>query len=164
MRRPVLAAVTALVVLPGVGGCQPRADASRPVHCSVIGASPDRDDRTAPRHIVAAAHFWCDSPGADEMTLTVSLQRQTGAKWTAVTSKTFTGRGVETTRPKTVSYREWTVSVPCAAGDFRTVVTGSSVSLKVTKTYDYTGPRTHDPCQPTIFSAPLSAPIMTYRS
>jgi hypothetical protein len=130
----------------------------------VIGASPDRDDSKAPRRIVASAHFWCDSPGAEEITLTVALQRRKGTEWAAVASQTFTGRGVETTRPKTVSYREWTVSVPCATGDFRTVVTGSSVSLKVTKDYDYTSPRTHDPCQPTIFSAPLPRAIMELES
>jgi hypothetical protein len=151
--RPLVTLAVALLVLVGVGACRPNTATSHPAYCSVIGGSPDRDAIKSPEHIVASAHFWCDDPGAEKLTLTVRLQKQNSkGAWVDAVHRTFTGRGAETTRPKTASYREWTVSIPCADGDFRTVVTGSSLSRKVTKTYDYTGPTAHDPCQATIFA------------
>ena len=151
--RPVIAVAVALFTLIGLGACGPNASSTRPVHCSITGDPPERDSLTAPKRIVASVRFWCDDPGSDKLTLTVRLQKQNSkGTWVDQTKRTFTGKRGQTTRPEEERYHVWSVSIPCAEGNFRTVVGGSYTSRKVTRTYKSIGVRSNDPCQPTIFS------------
>jgi hypothetical protein len=150
--RPVALCAIALLVIVGASGCGPRASATRPVHCAIIGDPPERDNSQAPKKIVAGVRFWCDDPGSQKLTLTVRLQKQNPkGTWVDVMKKTYTAKGDQTTRPEE-RYHTRTVSIPCTDGNFRTVVVGSNVSRNVTKAYESIGARANDPCQPSIFT------------
>lgn len=152
--RPVVTLLVAVAVLVAGTACGPNASSTRPVHCAVIGDPPERDNTEAPKRIVASVRFWCDPPGSDKLTVTLRLQKQNSkGAWYDVSRKSFSAKRGATTRPEDADtrYRTWSVSIPCADGDYRTVLAGANVSRNVTKTYESTGAPANNPCQPTIF-------------
>lgn len=151
-----LAALAVVVTVAGaLAGCQPRTvtDTSRSVYCEVIADAPARDNDDAPKQVIAKTRFRCDEPGADSMSLTMRLQHQNVAgDWVDLAKTSFTASGAETVHTKDEAFRSRQVAAACTAGAFRTRVTGSSRSRGKTKEYDITGPRSFDPCRPSIFS------------
>jgi hypothetical protein len=152
--RPITAMLAAFVLLLGVGGCKPRTvtDTSRRLYCQVVPDAPDRDNGDAPQRIVGKVRYYCDPPGVDQLILTLRLQRQSGKTWVDVAKTVVTAKGGQTLPPHREIYNVRQVSVPCATGTFRTLVTGTSSARGFTDDYSLTGPRNTDPCRPGIFA------------
>src|SRR5215470_968451 len=136
-----------------LAGCQPATvtDTSRSIYCEVAADAPVRDSGGKPTKVVATTRFRCDRPGASRMTLTMRLQHQNSAgAWVDVNSTTFTAKGADTL-PDTDAFRSRQISAACTDGVFRTRVTGSSTARGITRKYDVTGPRSFEPCRPSLF-------------
>ena len=142
-----LIAVAGCVALLGVSACDPRTEDNphRLIFCQVIADTPEHDDDS--ESIVATARFWCDKPGADELTLTVVLQEEDDGEFVDIAAEEFTLSGEETIRTEEERYRTRSVFVPCEKGTFRTLVSGASVARGREASYDQTGARTVDPCR-----------------
>jgi hypothetical protein len=144
----------ALLAVAAVAGCQPATvtDTSRSIYCEVAADAPVRDNAEKPTKVVATTRYRCDQPGASTMTLTMRLQHQnSGGAWVDLNSTTFTAKGADTV-PVEDAFRTRQISAGCTDGAFRTRVTGSSTARGVTKSYDITGPRSFEPCRPSMFS------------
>jgi hypothetical protein len=135
-------------------GCQPATvtDISRSIYCEVAADAPVRDNGDNPTKVVATTRYRCEQPGASTLTLTMRLQHQNSAgTWVDLNSTTFTARGTETV-PVEDAFRTHQISAACTDGAFRNRVTGSSTARGVTRSYDVTGPRSFEPCRPSMFS------------
>lgn len=156
-RLTLTAAGLALAVLVGpVAGCDPTsggsASPSRPpraVYCTVM-ADVIRHESVGKNgvgdHIVAPAHFRCDRPGLDSLTLTVALQQRVNGQWVTVVSQQFTASGADTTRDRSEANRVRQVIAPCAKGVYRSQLDGVGMSHGVKTKYSMHGPPSTDPC------------------
>jgi hypothetical protein len=132
----------------GSTGANPSGRPARPVYCTVL-ADPVRHESIgngAGDHIVAPAHFRCDSPGLDSLVLTVALQQKVNDQWVTVVSQQFTASGAGTTRARTEAERVRQVVAPCAKGTYRTFLDGVALSHTVATKYSMHGPSTNNPC------------------
>jgi hypothetical protein len=147
----------ALVVFTGAflaAGCQPTTvtDTSRTVYCEVAADAPVRDNAEKPTKVVATTRFRCDQPGATTLTLTTRLQHENSAgAWIDLNSTTFTAKGKDTV-PSDSAFESRQLTAACTDGAFRNRVTGSSTARGMIKKYDVTGPRSFEPCRPSLFS------------
>lgn len=142
-------AVPAVLILLAMTACQPMtAGAGTPVHCSVIVDRPGPDNPAHPGHVVSDVRYWCENPGADRLSLTVHLQRQTShGGWVDVAATSFTARRGETVRTAETRYRTRTVSIRCAGGTYRTTVVGAASGASTFAAhYDLIGSSVTDPC------------------
>jgi hypothetical protein len=120
------------------------------VYCTLIAESPRRD--TSGDRIAASGRFRCDRPGADQLGILVTLQRQgADGKWVNVTNGRFTAAGADTTRDRAEDQRSRTVTAPCTDGNYRTVVDGETASRDedgaiVRKTFHNETRGTRNPC------------------
>ncbi len=145
--------VSAALTFFSTAACQPMAArAGEPIHCNVMLDPPTRDDPQAPKRIVSQVRFWCEDPGADKLALTLRMQKQDAkGNWVDVAKTSFTATGNQTVRTDDLRYRNRTVSIRCAGGNYRTSVTGSSSGKStMDTTYDLTGARSADPCTPSL--------------
>ena len=137
-----------------LAGCQPTTvtDTSRSIYCEVAADAPVRDNADNPTKVIATTRFRCDQPGASTMTLTMRLQHQNSAgAWVDLNANTFTAKGKDTV-PSQEAFVSRQISAACTDGAFRTRVTGSSTARGATRKYDVTGPRSFEPCRPSLFS------------
>lgn len=131
-----------------LGGSVPKLLALVPkggVYCSALANAVRAD--AAGKQVLASGRFRCDRPGPDSLTMTVSLQkRAANGQWATVATQTFTAAGAATTRDASDATRTRQVTAGCAAGAYRAVVSGTSVSQKKSRTYTMTSPTATDPC------------------
>jgi hypothetical protein len=114
--------------------------------------APGRDNDDRPTKVIGKVRFRCDAPGASNLHLTVSVQRQnSGGTWVNLAQLTFTARGADTIRAGT-GFQSRQVAAACSQGAFRTFVSGTSTARGSTKTYERAGPRSFDPCRPGLFA------------
>jgi len=97
-------------------------------------------------HIVAPAHFRCDKPGPDSLTITVGLQQQINGQWVTLVSQQFTAGGTDTTRARSEASRVRRVVAPCTDGIFRTNLEGVGVTGGASKAYSTHGLAITNPC------------------
>jgi hypothetical protein len=115
------------------------------VYCTVLANAVKAD--SAGKRVLAGGRFRCDRPGPDSLTMTVSLQKRgANGAWATVASQRFGSSGAATTRDVNDAARTRELAVNCAPGTYRTVINGSSVSEKKTRTYAMTSPSANDPC------------------
>jgi hypothetical protein len=121
----------------------------RPVYCTVM-ADAIRHESVGKNgvgdHLVAPAHFRCDKPGLDTLTLTVALQQRTNGQWVTVVSKPFTASGADTTRDRSEASRARQVIAPCAKGVYRSQIDGTGISHGARTRYTMHGPAATNPC------------------
>ncbi len=122
----------------------------RPVYCTIMADGPIRNADKA-TSIVARTRFRCDNPGADVLTLAVTIERRAGSTWAAAKSETFAVRGADT-HARFLKYRSRQLTVACGPGQFRTTVAWTKMSRGRTSTGTVRGGPTKDPCAPRIFS------------
>jgi hypothetical protein len=147
VRSPLTALVLAVLAVP-LAACNPVAGTTGAlVHCAVAQDQPTSPDS---KTIVSTVRYWCDDPGADALSLTLNLQRETSSGgWSNVSSTSFTVSGAKTLRPPDTRYQFRTVAARCSAGTFRTTVTGSSSGAGTFHTtYDLESNSVTDPCAP----------------
>src|SRR5262245_2998534 len=101
MRRAIALAAVLLCASTALSACRVNdafnsaLSSSKFVYCTIMADAPDRSGS----RIKAPAHFVCDDPGADAITLTVNLQKRgAGGTWTTIASQTFVVHGADTTR------------------------------------------------------------------
>jgi hypothetical protein len=123
----------------------------RPVHCTIIADVPRRDDANPPKSIVSRVRFRCDRPGAETLTLTLRLERQSGTAWRTVRSQSFTFKG-EQSHAEFFKYRNRQLTVGCSAGRFRTTVVWSRSSRGASRKGTAQSIGVLDPCAPRLFS------------
>jgi hypothetical protein len=132
----------------GSGGSVPKLSALVPkgaVYCTVLANAVHADG--AGKQVLGSGRFRCDRPGPDSLAMTVSLQkRDAGGRWTTVATQKFTASGTATTRDASDAARTREITASCAPGAYRTVVSGTSVSQKKSRTYTMTSPTANDPC------------------
>jgi hypothetical protein len=147
-------ALLAFVVLFGLAGCDPgTSSATRRVGCQVTVDDPVRDNDQSPTRVITRVRYWCDHPGADLLSITLRLQKINKAgHWVNMRTRHFTVRRGQTVRPAAGRSRTVQVSLSCAPGVYRAVVTGRSVAGSRVKTYDITTGRAFDPCRPGLFA------------
>lgn len=126
-------------------GCEPRDTESGPVVCTVIADSPKRADDG--ERMYGQVRFRCESPGAEVLTLKVTLEKRDGASWRAVSSKTFTVKGKQT-YASGLKYQSRQIETDCATGSFRNVVDWSRTSKKDTRGDNLVSGSMKDPCKP----------------
>jgi hypothetical protein len=112
------------------------------VYCTIIADPPIKDNG----RIDASGRYRCDGEGADSIKLTVTLQRHVGNDWKTVSSKTWTIKGVNTTRTRTETTRTRTVQIRCAAEEYRTTVHAIERSRGLSKTIDFSSRGVTKPC------------------
>jgi hypothetical protein len=113
--------------------------------------APKRDEANPPKSIVSRVRFRCDRPGAETLTLTLRLERQTDGVWRSVRAQSFTLKG-EQNHAEFFKYRNRQFNAGCAAGRFRTTVEWSRSSRGANRTGTAHSPGVTDPCAPRIFS------------
>ncbi len=154
--NPFAGAATALVALLGLSACQPAtvSDTTRRLSCQVLVDAPERDNDAAPKKIVTRVRYYCDPPGMDRLALTLRLQRQNArGGWSTVATTAVNAKKAQTTPPDKGFYRVRELAVRCSDGVFRAQVVGSSKGRGVNASYDSIGPRTFDPCKPSLFAS-----------
>ena len=115
------------------------------VYCTVLANAVRAD--SAGKQVVGGTRFRCDRPGPDSLSVTVSLQkRAANGAWATVASQQFTAAGAATTRDASDGARTREITTACAPGAYRTVISGSSVSQKITRKYAMNSPAATDPC------------------
>jgi hypothetical protein len=146
--RSTITAGLAILLLATFGGCEPRTqNAQRRIYCTVMADPPTWDSREHPKRIVGQVRYWCDKPGPARLSLTVRLQkRDAKGAWADVAKTAFVTSGTATTRTDDLRYRIRTVTAPCATGEFRTLVVGTSLARGITTPYDVSG-ETSNPCR-----------------
>lgn len=113
------------------------------VYCVLMADPPS----VSGQHILGNGHYRCDYPGADQVTMTVSLQRQdANGKWVSVASQTFTATKGDTTRDRTEGTRSKSVSIACATGKFRSAIHAVEKSKGKSQTVDDTSAWAPNPC------------------
>jgi len=148
LRNTVIAffLILAAVVITKTGGdgatARTPTGTSRTVLCSVL---PQRVTK-ADNRIIAAGRFQCDAPGPDGLTFTVHLQRNDNGQWTTLSGQAFVANGQSTTLDRSAAERTKQVSVPCAAGTYRTWVEGSVYDNGVTRKLSRSGGERRNPC------------------
>ncbi len=140
----VLTALTVLTIT--TAGCEPHSTQSTgPVHCHVMADTPKRvaeGDK-----IVGTVRFRCETPGAEELTLKVKLEKRDGEQWRSASSQNYTFKGKDTYAAP-LKYQSRTLEIGCATGTFRTVVDWSRTSKKDTKGDNLISGSMRDPCKP----------------
>ena len=132
----------------GGGSRQPTTSTSRTVStttvaCSAIALAPTK----ASTNVVADGRFLCDRPGADSLSMTVTLQKQASATdWVTVSTASFHGVGAETTSAASNASRTHGVQTACTSGTFRTSVEMASVSRGGPKSTKSTSSPVTNPC------------------
>jgi len=113
------------------------------VYCTIMADPPT----VSGQRINGTGHYRCDYPGADSVTMTVSLQKQNASgKWVAVSSHTYSATKGNTTRDRTEGTRTKSVSVPCGTGKFRSAIHAVEESKGKSQTYDDTSSWVPNPC------------------
>lgn len=116
---------------------------TRTVACSVQAESPAKSST----NLVGNGRFICDQPGADAVSMTVTVQKQASATtWVAVSSAAFHAGGAATSSAASNASRTHGATAACAAGTFRTVVDLSSTSAGGTKAASTASGAVTNPC------------------
>ncbi|GHJ50023.1 hypothetical protein Cs7R123_73650 [Catellatospora sp. TT07R-123] len=151
MRKAIAPLLLVLVTALGAG-CEPRgnddASATKPVHCTVVVDGPKKNEETG--KVSGQVRYRCATPGAENLTLKIRIERRDGDKWSAVASKTYTLKGKQTYAPE-LKYEAKDVTISCRDGSFRTVVDWSRTSRKDTEGDNLISGAVRDPCKPKIF-------------
>src|SRR5262245_1149218 len=144
------AAVLAFVVLFGLAGCDPgTGNGTRRVACQVTVDDPVRDNDQSPQRILTRVRYWCARPGADRLSIPLRVQLVTHrGNCMAVATRSVPVRRGQTIRRDAAHSRTVQISVPCAPGVYRALVTGRSVAGRRTKNYKIATGRAFDPCRP----------------
>ena len=147
-------ALLAFVMLFGLAGCDPgTGNGTRRLACQVTVDDPVRDNDQSPQRVITRVRYWCDRPGADRLSITLRLQRVNHlGNWSTVATRSFTVRRGQTIRHDAAHSRTVQISVPCAPGVYRALVTGRSVAGGRTKNYKIATGRAFDPCRPGMFA------------
>ena len=117
---------------------------SKFIYCTIMADAPDE----SAGKIKAPAHFVCDDPGPDAITLTVTLQKRgAGDTWTAIASQTFVVHASDTTRARTQGTRTRSVTAACSSGSFRTTVHAVEQAKGLTHAYDPSSITVPNPCR-----------------
>jgi hypothetical protein len=143
----VIGIAVLVITLSTLTGCRlDQVDTNLPgekmVYCTIIADPPIKDDG----HIDASGRYRCDGDGADSIKMTVSIQRHIGDHWKSVSSKTWTIKGINTSRSRTETTRTRTVQIGCASNEYRTTVHGVERSRGLSKTFDYSSVGVTKPC------------------
>ena len=113
------------------------------VACSALAQNPAKSST----NLVGNGRYLCDPPGADSVSMTVTLQKQASATdWVTVSTAVFHAGGAETSSSRSTASRTHGVTAACAAGTFRTVVEMSSTSGGGTKSATTTSGAAKNPC------------------
>jgi hypothetical protein len=116
---------------------------SKAVACSSTAREPAKSGT----NLVANGQFLCDSPGADNLWMTVTLQHKASdTDWVAVATSGFHEVGAGTTSSASTASRTRGVQGACGAGTYRTVVETARISRGNTKTYKSTSGAVTNPC------------------
>jgi hypothetical protein len=117
------------------------------VGCTVVADTPAATEKLD--KIIGKVRFRCDSPGAENLTLKIRVERNTGDQWHSARSQTFSVKGADTLAPG-LKYQSREVQLGCGTGSFRTVVDWSRVSRGDTKGDNLISGSMPQPCQPLI--------------
>lgn len=143
----VIGIAVLLLTLTALSGCRlDQVDTTLPgeklVYCSIVGDPPIKDHG----RIDASGHYTCDGKGAESIKLTVTIERHVGDKWKAVAHKTWTIKGVNTSRNRTRTTRTRTLQIKCADHEYRTKVHAVERSRGLSKTIDLHSRGVDKPC------------------
>ena len=149
-RRPVALVIVLLCAAAGLSACRVNdafdsaLSSSKFVYCTIMADAPDE----SAGKIKAPAHFVCDDPGPDVITLTVSLQKRgTGGTWATIAAQTFVVHASDTTRARTQATRTRSVTAACSSGSFRTTVRAVEQAKGLTHAYDPSSIMVPNPCR-----------------
>ena len=145
--KRLASALIALVSVTFLAGCKVEAIDTLTnknfVYCTMMADPPTVHSN----RINGTGHYRCDYPGADSVTMTVSLQKQDAhGKWVNVASHTFSATGNNTTRDRSESTRSHSVTVACGTGKFRSSVHAVEKSKGKSQTVDDTSAWVPNPC------------------
>ena len=116
---------------------------TRTVACSAVAETPVKSST----NVVGNGRFVCDPPGADNVFMTVTMQKKASATdWVTVATNSFHASGAATSSSASNGSRTHGVSGGCAAGTFRTVVEMSSTSKGNSKSTKSTSGSVTNPC------------------
>ncbi|MQA83797.1 MAG: hypothetical protein GEV03_03950 [Streptosporangiales bacterium] len=121
---------------------------NREIICMVSADVPTFDEEGSP-FIVGEATYWCESPGADQLTVIVRVQqRNDDGTWVTVASSRDTAVGLQTVRDEGREERVRRATAPCRSGTYRTLVVaergpGGDAKVLVDNSFQAT-----DPCDP----------------
>ena len=141
--------VLLVLLVASLAGCEPRGNATnteKPVHCTVVADGPKKTD--AGDSFASRARFRCGSPGAQPLSMTISIQQRIGDSetWRTVAKEAFTLRGKDTVAAE-LKYNSREATLSCRTGSFRTVVDWSRTSRgKKDSDNPVSGP-VKDPCK-----------------
>lgn len=141
--------VVLVLLAASLAGCEPRgntSNAQKPVHCTVIADGPKKNDTGG--DFSARARFRCASPGAQPLSMTISIQQRIGDsdKWRTVSKEAFTLRGKDTVAAE-LKYNSRQASLSCRLGSFRTVVDWSRTSRGDKEGDNLVSGPVKDPCK-----------------
>jgi hypothetical protein len=141
--KRLASALVALVSVTYLAGCKVEDLNKGMVYCTIMADPPT----VSGNRINGTGHYRCDHPGADSVTMTVTLQKQgANGKWVAVTSHTFTATAGNTTRDRSEATRAKSVSVACGTGKFRSAIHAVEKSKGKSHTVDDTSTSVPNPC------------------
>jgi hypothetical protein len=113
------------------------------VSCSATAIAPT----VSSGNLVSGGHYVCDAAGADNVWMTVTLQkRASSTDWVTVVTQGFHDTGTATTRSATDQARTKNVTAGCSAGTFRTSIEAVRTSHGSTKSYKSTSGSVTNPC------------------
>jgi hypothetical protein len=113
-------------------------------YCTIMADPPVKDGS----HMAAPGRYRCDGKGADSITITVLLQKESSSgAWHTVKSGTWTVKGTATSRSLSESQRTKNTTVSCANGEYRTLVHSIEKSKKHTFRYTTHSPTITSPCR-----------------
>lgn len=115
---------------------------AKAVSCSATAQNPVRSST----EIVADGRFSCGLSGADDVWMTVTMQKKAGNDWATVTSASFHTVGSATSSVRSSASRTQGVHAVCATGTFRTVVKVAGTNDGITKPTEDTSGAVTDPC------------------
>ena len=146
--RSTVPAVLVLLVTSLVG-CTPSGNSpstQKPVHCSVIADGPKKTD--SGNGFAGRARFRCGSPGAQPLSMTVSIQQRIGDSdsWRTVARQAFTLRGKATVAAE-LKYNSRQATLSCRTGSYRTVVVWSRTSRGKREGDNLVSGAVRDPCK-----------------
>ncbi len=129
----------------GLSACKttPYADPSVD-YCTIVADPPQKSDG----RLAGPGHYLCAGDGADSLSITLRLQKQTsGGSWQNIgKSASFTAKGDDTTDDRIQATRTHKVTVSCASGEYRTTLHAVEKSKGHSHSYDYHSVGVKNPC------------------
>jgi hypothetical protein len=141
--------VVLVLLAASLAGCEPRGNTTntqKPVHCTVIADGPKKN--TTGDDFSAKARFRCGSPGAQPLSITISIQQRIGdsERWRTVAKEAFTLRGKDTVAAE-LKYNSREATLSCRTGSFRTVVDWTRTSRGAKDSDNLVSGAVKDPCK-----------------